>query len=107
MHDAVRITAVCLVLLFPAAAMAQLRDSFETPQRSWLLRGADCGVRTLAHERSPREARSGQSSEHLRLELGNGTFVYLVQPIGHAPLIAEFRPTLFVKADRASVQFMA
>ena len=108
MHDAVRITTVCLaVLLFPAAAIGQLRDSFETPQCSWLLRGADCGVRRLAHERSPREARSGQSSEHLRLELGNGTFVYLVQPIGRAPLIAEFRPSLFVKADRASVQFMA
>jgi len=109
MSRAIRRAACCLTLwlLLSATAVAQLRNSFETQQCSWMLRGANCGVRELLHERTPREARSGQSSEHLRLEVGSGTFVYLVQPIGRAPLIQEFRPSLFVKADRASVQLLA
>src|SRR5204863_4745044 len=53
------------------------------------------------------ESHSGQLCEHFRLTVGNGTFVPLVTPIGRAPLIQEFRPTLFVKADRPSVQLMA
>src|SRR5687768_1568299 len=97
------------ILLYSAApATAQLRDSFEGPQPTWsLTREADCGVRELAHDRSFRESRSGQASEHFRLQVGNGTYVYLAQSIGRAPVIQEFRPTLFVKADRPSLQLMA
>ena len=64
-------------------------------------------MRELAHDRSFRESRSGQASEHFRLQVGNGTYVYLAQSIGRAPVIQEFRPTLFVKADRPSLQLMA
>jgi hypothetical protein len=96
---------VSMAASVPAAG--QLRDSFEGPQGTWSLKQADCGVRELVHDRDYREARSGQASEHFRLSVGNGTFVYLAQSIGRAPLIDEFRPTLFVKADRPSVQLMA
>lgn len=99
-------TALGLALCLAQPLCAQLRDAFESPQPTWSLRQADCGVRLLAHERTFREARSGQS-EHLRLALGQGTYVYLVQPIGRAPLIDEFRPSLFLKADRPSLQLMA
>src|SRR4051794_33522384 len=88
----------CLVAFFCEHARAQLRDSFEGPQPTWSLKQADCGVRELLHERDYRDARTGQASEHFRLSLGNGTFVYLVQPIGRAPLIDELRPSLFVRA---------
>ena len=110
MFPAVRTAVLCCAgwLLVAVPAAAQLRDSFETPDRTWQLRDSDCrGVWTRLHERTPREARSGQSSEHLRLEVGAGTFVYLAQPIGRAPLIQEFRPSLFVKADRPSLQLLA
>jgi hypothetical protein len=99
--------AVLAILLFTAPAFAQLRDSFEGPQPSWLLQDADCGVKLLGKQRDYRHSHSGQASEHIRLAVGNGTYVHLVRPIGMAPVIAEFRPSLYLKADRASLQFMA
>ena len=96
-----------LLLIAVSTASAQLRDSFEGPQPTWSLREADCGVRLLAHERTYRVSQSGQASEHLRMVLGNGTFAYLAQPIGKAPVIREFQPSLFVKADKANVQLLA
>jgi hypothetical protein len=94
--------------LLESAARAQLRDSFEGPELTWQVsKDANCSVRVLAHDRPFRESHSGQRCEHFRLAVGNGTFVPLVTPIGRAPLIQELRPTLYVKADRPSVQLMA
>ncbi|MBW8884650.1 MAG: hypothetical protein JF612_07705, partial [Planctomycetia bacterium] len=61
----------------------------------------------VAHDRPLRESHSGQSCEYFRLTVGSGTFLPLVHSIGRAPLIQEFKPTLFVKADRPSLQLMA
>src|SRR5262245_24414180 len=95
-------------LVLTATAEAQLRDSFEGPERTWQIsKEADCGVRVLLHDRPFREAHSGQASEHLRLTVGQGTFLPLVHSIGRAPVIQEFRPSLYVKADRPSLQLMA
>jgi hypothetical protein len=94
-------------LLLATSAAAQLRDSFEGPQPTWTVKEADCGVRVLGHERSYHDARSGQASEHLQMSLGRGTFVYVVQPIGKAPVIQELQASLFVKADRPNVQLLA
>lgn len=95
-------------LCLAATGPAQLRDSFEGPDLSWQIsKEADCGVRILAHDRPFREAHSGQASEHFRLSVGQGTFLPLVHAIGRAPVIKEFRPRLFVKADRPSLQLMA
>jgi hypothetical protein len=100
--------ALAAWLCLSSTSKSQLRDSFEGPQPTWsLTREADCGVRELAHDRSFRDSRSGQASEHFRLQVGNGTYVYLAQSIGRAPVIQEFRPTLFLKADRPSLQLMA
>jgi hypothetical protein len=90
------------------AAAGQLRDSFETPDLTWQIsKEADCGVRILAHDRPYRDAHSGQASERFRLTVGQGTFLPLVHSVGRAPVIQEFRPRLFVKADRPSLQLMA
>ena len=88
-------------------ALAQLRDSFESPQPTWVLAEADCGVRKLGQQRSYRDSHSGQASENFRLQIGNGTKVYLTQAIGRVPIIQELRPSLFLKADRANLQLMA
>src|SRR3954451_15698168 len=84
----------------PGRTEAQLRDSFERPELTWQVsKEADCGVRITVHDRPFRESHTGQSCEHFRLTVGNGTFLPLVKPIGRAPIIQEFRPTLFLKAD--------
>jgi hypothetical protein len=104
-----RLSVFVILAAVPSAAPAQLRDSFEVPaERTWQIsKEADCGVRVLAHDRPYRDSHSGQACEHFRLTVGNGTFLPIVHPIGRAPLIQEFRPTLYVKADRPSVQLMA
>jgi hypothetical protein len=102
--------SLCLAIWLAVAATthAQLRDSFERPERTWQIsKEANCGVRVLVHDRPFRESHSGQSCEHFQLTVGNGTFLPLVHSIGRAPLIQEFKPTLFVKADRPSLQLMA
>ena len=87
---AIAIAAAAWAASHAAPAVAQFRDSFEGPEPTWLLRGADCGVKQLAHLRDYRQSHAGQASEHIRLAVGEGTFVYLVLPIGKAPVIAEF-----------------
>lgn len=87
-------------------AKGQLRESFEAPQPTWQLAEADCGVKVIAHDRTYRESHSGNGSEHLRLTLGNGTFVHLSHRIGKVPLIAEFEPKIWLKADKANLQWM-
>src|SRR6478672_4867558 len=97
-----------ILAVFGGIARAQLRDSFEGPERTWQIsKEADCGVRVLAHDRPYRDSHSGQACEHFQLTVGNGTFLPLVHSIGRAPLIQEFRPSLYVKADRPSIQLMA
>src|SRR5262245_54085866 len=92
---------VAVTLSSAAIAVGQLRDSFERPEVTWQIsKEADCGVRILAHDRPYRDAHSGQASERFRLAVGQGTFLPLVHPVGRAPVIQEFRPRLFVKADR-------
>lgn len=93
-------------LLAVNAALGQLRDSFESPQATWLVGEADCGVRVMSQERTYRESHSGQSSEHWSLAVGNGTRVFLVHPLGKAPIIREFAPSLYLKSDRANLQLL-
>ena len=90
-----------------SGAQAQLRDSFESPQSVWQLSpDADCGVKLLAQQRTFRDAHSGNGSEFVRLSMGNGSRVYLTYAIGQAPLIEEFAPSLWVKANKADVQLL-
>lgn len=102
------VTLVAALLLFASASRAdgQFRDSFETPQPSWRLSEADCGVRVLAQQRTFRDAHSGHGSEYLRLAIGNGTYVHISQAIDKAPIIAELAPSMWVKSDRPHLQMM-
>lgn len=84
-----------------------MREPFESPTPSWVVANADCGVKTLLQERTFRDSHAGSGCERLRLHVqGAGTFVYLTQPIGKAPVIAELAPSLWVKADKANLQLL-
>jgi hypothetical protein len=102
------IAVIAVLLAFAVQpARAQLRDSFEGPERTWqIAKEADCGVRVLGHDRPYRESHTGQACEHFRLVVGNGTFLPLVHSVGRIPVIQEFRPRLFVKSDRPGLQLM-
>ena len=102
----VALAAILFALGLGARAEAQIRDSFESPQPSWRLAEADCGVRVLAQQRTFRDAHSGNGCEFLRLAVGNGTYVHISHSVGKAPVIAELAPSIWVKADKPHIQMM-
>lgn len=90
-----------------ASATADWKDPHEGPQATWRLSEADCGVRILRQQRTFREAHGGSGCENVRLLAGQGTHIYFAYTLGRAPVIAEFAPSLWVKATRPNVQLMA
>ena len=69
------LTIALLLVCGAAPAGAQFRDGHESPQPTWRLAQADCGVRVLTQERTYRTSHGGNGSEALRLSLGRGTFL--------------------------------
>ena len=104
---AVRRALLAIALLAVCRCVSgQLRESFESPTPCWIVAHADCGVKTLLQERTFRDAHSGSGAERIKLQLGGGSFVYLTQSIGKAPVIAELAPSVYVKADKPNVQLL-
>jgi hypothetical protein len=107
----VRHVAAALVVLwlmiFASLAHAQFRDGYESPDPTWKLANADCGVRVATHKRTFEQAHGGASSEHLRLIAGQGTHVYYTLPIDRSPIIDETHCSLWLKSDRARLQLLA
>jgi len=88
-------------------AQADYHESFESAEATWRLADADCGLRIVTHARSFDTSHSGHACEHIQLTTGRGTYVHLVHGIDRARVIAEWHPTLWVKADRSGLQFIA
>ena len=99
--------AAWLLCFAGLAVHADYHESFESAEASWRLADADCGVRIVAHARTFDTSHSGHACEHVQLAAGRGTYVHLVHRIDRARVIAEWTPTLWVKADRPGLQFMA
>lgn len=97
---------VCALLLFPSLASGQFRDSFESPDPKWKLAGADCGVKVEAHKRVLEESHDGSNSEQIQFVAGQGTHVYYAMPIERSPIISESSFSLWMKSNRARLQFM-
>ncbi|WP_425617942.1 hypothetical protein NA78x_001632 [Anatilimnocola sp. NA78] len=95
-----------LPMFYTQPAAAQFRDTFESPNATWQLAAADASVKLIGQERTFRQSRSGSGSEFLRLAVGNGTYVHLSYQLGKVPVIAEFEPSLWIKADRPDLQLM-
>lgn len=94
-------------LLMPCPARADFHESFESGETAWRVADADCGYRIGAHQRTSQTAYSGRGCEALQVVAGPGTFLHYVYEIPRARVIAEWSPTVWVKADRPGLQFMA
>jgi hypothetical protein len=86
---------------------AQFRESFESPDPSWKLANADCGVKVIAHKRTFEQAHDGASSEQLQFVAGRGTHLYYTLDLGRSPIIDESNFSLWLKADKARLQLLA
>jgi len=90
-----------------ATTHADTIETFESPDISWNLAESDCQAQAAVHQRRLQGAHSGQGCEYLRLIHGQGSAIYLTHRIDPSPIIAEWSPSLWLKADRPGLQLLA
>src|SRR5262245_18197764 len=104
-------TAACVAALFlvTSAARAQQthRNGFETRTPVWVTQNADGKFRELGHDTTDAMAHTGQLCEHIHIQAEQGTFVHYAYAVGKAPLGDQFSASLWVKANRPGVHFLA
>lgn len=83
-----------------------VRESFEQGGPAWEEEGTDLHRLIRTHQPSTQSAHSGQRSEYLELEAGNGTYLYYSYPIGRALIIEELASSVWIKANRKGVQLL-
>lgn len=98
--------AAALVLHSPTAFGAW-QEGFETAGTSWREVKADVAHRVLRHERIAGNQHGGEKAELLQIEAGDGTNVYFAHDIPAARVVAEFVPSVWIKADRPGIQLAA
>ena len=108
MCAAIFLTTICgTVLAFLGSAFGQ--QIFTMASRAATLPGsraaADASFKELAHDVTDDTAHTGQRSEHIRLQVQSGSFIYYLYNIGKAPLNDKFSASVWVKANRPGVQF--
>jgi len=101
------IWAICITVLCPTPAVAQFRVPFEAPETSWQLADRDCSVRVVRHERTLDQAHSGQASEWLQMQTGQGTFVHWVYRLPASRVIDEWTARLWIRSDQTGLQLLA
>jgi len=91
-----------------ARAQVVVRQDFDGPEPSWRVGRGGPDYQVLNHERTNEGARSGAGCEFFRFMSGaNGTYVHLVHDLAPARVIAELRPSLWVRSDRPGIQLRA
>jgi hypothetical protein len=86
---------------------AQLTDSFESSGNAWQLVQSDCETTVLLHQRTLEVARQGKTSEYLKLHSKPGTLAYLGYQLTPTRVISELRLSMWLRSDRANLQFLA
>ena len=82
-------------------------DGFEGAEPSWRFAEADAAYRVEAHQRSRQAAHTGAAGELVRFQSGTGRFIYLVHEITPIHIIDELQPTVWVRADKPGIRFLA
>lgn len=90
-----------------ACGQAPLDDDFEGPKTTWQFTDADAPYQVEGHQRTAQNAHRGTGCELVQFSAGNGRFVHLSLDIPPAHVIAEFRPALWVRANRPGIELRA
>src|SRR5262249_44880461 len=93
--------------LQPVSAQQVHRNGFEARVPSWVRGAADAQFKEIAHDISERTSHSGQFSEHIQLDAGQGTHIQYVYVVGKAPIVDELNIAVWVKANRPGIQLQA
>ncbi len=82
-----------------------MREGFEGPEPAWRDVGGDARYTIEVQQRVQAGAHSGTGCEYVQLNAAAaGRSAFVSYSVGRAPIIAELRPSLWVRADRQGVQ---
>jgi len=81
-------------------------DDFEGPVTSWQPAGADMQYRLEQHGLARGGAHTGQSSEQLRVNGGNGSAIYFSHAVPRSRIMPGLATSVWIKADRPGVQIL-
>jgi hypothetical protein len=82
-------------------------DGFDGAETTWYFAGADAQYQKTLHQRTSQGAHSGSGCEVVRLSASQGSYVYLALDVKPCHPIIEFQPSVWVRANRAGIQFKA
>lgn len=89
-----------------AAAQETLDRGFEGTETSWQFAEAAAPYRVEAHRRTSENPHGGAGCEVVRFAAGNGGYIHLALDIPPARVISEFRPSVWVRANRPGVRLL-
>lgn len=97
----------CIAGAGRARAQSLSAEGFEGAEPSWRFAEADAAYRVEVHQRSRQAAHTGAGGELVRIQSGTGRFVYLAHEITPVHIIDELRPSVWVRANKPGIQFLA
>ncbi len=98
---------VTLGMVGTVPAQQMERNGFETRDTSWVRGAADAALRETAHEIADQNPHTGQYSEHVQLIAEKGSYIYYVYGTGKAAVGDDLSASVWVKANRPSLQLLA
>ena len=101
------ILSAMLVVQRGALGQSAWQESFEGPNPSWQDAGGDARYSIQQHRRLPGAGHTGQGCEWVELAGQGGSCVYLGHEVGRPWVIEDLRPAVWVRSDRAGLQFLA
>ena len=98
------IAAACCGL---SRAQASTGDGFEGTETGWRFVAHDARYQVQTHQRTGQAAHSGSAGEMVQISASQGSYVYLGLDIGPCHPIEEFQPSIWVRANRPGIRFLA
>ncbi len=98
-----------LVVAFCGLARGEVStgDGFEGSETSWRFVANDTPYQVQLHQRTNQAAHSGSGGEAVQVSVSQGSYVYLGLDITPCHPIAEFQPSIWLRANRAGIRFLA
>ncbi len=83
------------------------REDFEGPNPSWTEAGGDAQYAIVQHQRVRGAAHAGQGCEWFQINGQGGSTAFVAHEAGQPRVIDDLRPSVWVRADRPGLQFVA
>src|SRR5262249_12632597 len=100
-------TGLILALLAgQAAAQQMIQEGFEAKGPYWKPGSADAVYKLLIHELTDKYKHGGQRSEHIRVKVEKGKYLYFTYDLPPALINDELNLSLWLKSNRPGIQLL-